>query len=663
MRDDEPAHDGDATHLAQVLDDRARRTPDAIALLAPGTEPLTFAGLAERVRAGADRLAACGVRRGDRVVVPAANDPDSAVTLLAVMSVAVCCPVNPGLAQDEYEAYFDVLEPTAILLADGAPGRLRRAALTSELDVVAHDGRLGAGTPAGQLLRCGRRSAPPVVGESVLLRTSGTTSAGKIVPLTMAGMLAAARASVTAYRLTASDRRLNLNPLFYVQGLVGGLVTALVSGSSMACVPAFDPAGTLRLLGELEPSWFSASPMTHRALLDASRGRPLVAPRLRFIRSGAAPMPAGLKRELESRFGVPLIESYGMSEASQIACAPLPQDGTAQGMLPSGSQVGVLGADGAVSTAAGASGEIVVRGGNVIERYVWPHDAGEAFVDGWLRTGDLGELAADGSLTITGRAKELINRGGEKVSPHEVEEVLLNHPAVGRAVVFGVPDGPTEHVAAVVVPRPGRAVDEAALRAYAVEHLAAFEVPERVVFRAELPLNASGKPVRGEMPRLLGVRFGVPAGVCASAVREEPGPARSTAARQTAAAEPAAPHDTLRPGGGRPEGPDPLTVVTSPAFTGPAGATGAAGDPDDGRGAAPRTPLEAALAGLWAYALGRASVGVDEDFFSLGGDPTSALSLLMAVEEALGTALSASDLFDGMRTVELMASAIERGDR
>ncbi len=617
MRSYEPVHVG-VTHLAGVLEERARRTPEAIALLAADAGPLTYARLAARVRAGADRLAALGVRRDDRVVVPAGNTPDCAVTLLAVMNVAVCCPVEPGLAQDEFEAYFDVLEPSAVLLAADAPERLWRAAATTELAVVAHDGRLGDGTPQRPPLPADRWTTAPVAGESVLLHTSGTTSAGKIVPLTMAGMLAAADASADAYHLAPGDRRLNLSPLSGVQGLVGGLVTTVVTGSSMVCAGEAGPRRVLRLLRELEPTWFSASPMAHRALLDEAGDGPVDAPCLRFARSGAAAMPAGLRAEVEARLGVPLIESYGMSEASQIASDPLPPDGPARGMVPSGSHVAVLTADGTISTAPGAHGEILVRGGNVIERYVWPPAANEAFVDGWLRTGDLGGLADDGSLTITGRAKELINHGGDKVSPLEVEEVLLSHPAVGGALVFGVPDGPTEHVAAAVVPRPGRTVDEAGVRSFAVEHLAAFKVPERVVVCDALPLGPAGKPVRRDMPRLLDVTFG-----------------------RTAATT--APHHALRPDGGRPEG----TALTGR----PAGTV-----------AAPRTPVQAALAGLWAFALGRPRVGVNEDFFDLGGDPVSADLLVTAVGETLGAPVTAADLCGGMRTVELMARAVEHRD-
>ncbi len=511
MPDTEPGAARDGGHLRELLAERARRTPDAPAVLASGAPPLGYAALDDLVRAGAARLADWGVAREDRVVVPVGNDVDGVVTVLAVMCAAVCCPVVPWLAQEDFEAVFDVLEPTVVVLADGpSAGPLRRAAGTSDLAVLGHDGRLGPPAGAGpvrRVLPAGRELPRTVAGESVLLLTAGTEPCARIVPLTMAGMLAAATASARAHRLTGADRLLALDPLFRAEGLVDGVLGTLVSGSSLVCVPRPDPARVPGLLTAAGATWFSANPTAYRALLDHAPPTRPAGSRLRFARSVGAPMAAPLRREAEERFGAPVVECYGLPEAPHLACSPLPPGPAAAGLVPSGARIGVLDPDGRVRTGPGAAGGLVVAGPGVAPCYLWPREANASFTGGWLRTGDLGRIAADGSVLVTGPADDVIDRGGSPVVPFVVEEVLLGHPAVGTAVVFGVPDGRTEQVAAVVVPRAGRTVDEHSLRAYAAGRLAPFQVPERVVVRDRVPLGRAGLPVRRELPGLLGVPF------------------------------------------------------------------------------------------------------------------------------------------------------------
>lgn len=595
-------HDGGGDQPANLLDVIARhaeRDPDAIALLEPGREPVTYAQLHARVESGIQDLRAAGIERRDRVAVAASNDIPSAVLLISTICAAVCCPLNPALAQAEFEALFDVLEPAAVVMADdAAAAKLLRAVESRSVPVLGRPGGDGA-APTG-VLAADRKALALAAEESLLLRTSGTTSAGKLVPLSAATMLATAYATIRAYELTGADRRLNFNPLFHMQGLIGSLITVLVSGSSIVCAHGFEPGNALGMIEEFEPTWFSASPMMHRMVLDHAQGVRPRAPRLRFVRVGAAALPAVLREELEALYQVPVVESYGMTEAGQICSTPVTFDDPVRGLKPQGSQVGILGEDGTIGSEPGVHGEIVVRGANVIERYLWPPEADSAFVGEWLRTGDLGRLEHDGSLTITGRIKEVINRHGEKISPYEVEDVLLRHPSVAQAVVFGfAEDELTDRVGAAVVPRPGCTIDEQELCAFAVDRLAPFKVPERVIVCEELPISASGKLVRADFAALI------------------------------AAAEPQAAE------------PDPDTGV-------------------DGRPRTrPRTAVQAALAGLWAYALNRPAVGVDEDFFALGGDSLSAVFLLLAVHETLGANLSAVDLFDRLNTIERMADAID----
>ncbi|WP_051966986.1 non-ribosomal peptide synthetase [Kitasatospora mediocidica] len=593
--------------LLDLLAERAATAPQSPALLTSEGRALSYARLDALVRATVVRLAGLGLEREDRVMVCAPGDLDGVVLQLAVISTAVCCPVNPLLAQEEFGQALELLEPSAVLGFGSTSAKLLRAADLHRTAVIEAVPQL-FGEPlelhfASGELHPDRMQPRPVAGESLLLRTSGTTSAGKLVPLAMGQLLAGAIASVRAFGLGPADRCLNVMPMFHIQGLVGSVVASLVAGSSVVLLPAFDAKQALRSLEDTRATWFSASPTVHRLLLDRLGEEPVDRGSLRFTRSGAASLPAALREELELAYGVPVLETYGMSEAHQIASTLLPDGGPRPvGMVPTGSRVAVLDAEGAVRTEPGPTGELVVRGANVIERYVRPQDGADAFVDGWLRTGDLGRLAADGSVQVTGRIKEMINRGGEKVSPYEVEEALLRHPAVRQAVAFGVPDEVfTEQVVAAVVLHEGRTADEAELRAHTAAHLAPFKVPSRIVRREALAVNAVGKLVRADFARDFAEAPAVPA-------------------------VPAAPEAAA-------------CAADVPLL--------------------PRTPVEAALAGLWAHALGRAAFdGVDEDFFTAGGESITAVALLQGIQEAFGVAISPAGLFDDLNTVERLAEAV-----
>jgi oxalate---CoA ligase len=584
---------------ASVLDalvSHAAVAPDAPAMLTPGREALPYAQLVDQLRETIVRIDGIGLTREHRVLAAAPNDLEGTILLLALLERTVCCPVNPAFTEQEMAALIDVVIPAVALAPPGQAPGLRAAAARRGLPVLdlARD-RDGLPTLRGEA-RTGRLARqPPATGDEVLLlRTSGTTSAGKIVPLSERNILAGATASAQAYRLSSADRRLNVMPTFHVQGLVGAVIASLVAGSSVVCVPTFEPVAALRLLDEQEATWFSASPTMHRMLLDARSGGGTHGASLRFVRCGSAALPGALRAELAEAYGVPIVESYGMSEAHQIASTPLPPDAPARGMAPTGANVGIRDERGRIGTEAGSAGEIVITGANVIDHYLWPQEANESmFVDGWLRTGDQGILADDGSLLVTGRIKELINRGGEKLSPREVEEVLLSHPAIAQAVAFGMPDPVlTEEVAAAIVPRADAHVSDRELIAFAAGRLAPYKIPRRIVRRRELPTNATGKLQRWGLHELL-------------------------------ASELAGTRDTRA-------------------------ATAAQ---------AAQTPTEALLAGLWAFAIGVHSVGRDEDFLALGGDSLSAVSLLAVVEDATGVRFGPADLFDGVNTVAKMAVA------
>jgi acyl-CoA synthetase (AMP-forming)/AMP-acid ligase II/acyl carrier protein len=585
-----------------VIERHADGRGDASAILGPDDPAgLSYRRLAARMHAVRSALSGLGVRPGHRVAVVPGEDADSAALLLGVLATAACCPVNPLWSPAETQDYLDTLDVAVIVLADGAGtaaaqqvagAKASAVALRFTGDEVVVEQR-NAGRPAETA------ATGPYPDEALLLRTSGTTSIGKVVSLSGPGVVAAAQATVDAYRLTEADRRFNIMPFFHVQGLVGSLIAALVPGGSIVCAPGPDPATVLRQAVAAGATWLSATPTMHRLMVrhvPPESGWPGA---LRFVRCGSGALTEGLRAELERGYGLPVVESYGMSEAHQIASTALPGGRGGAGLVPTGSEVAVLDENGKVTTAAGASGEIVIHGANVMHGYVWPPGLPSPFVSGRLRTGDLGRLLPDGSFLITGRIKDMINVGGEKVSPFEVEAAMLSHPAVAEAVAFGIPDPVRdEQLAAVLVLRPGATAGDQELRAYLGQRLAPVKVPRVFLRRTEIPVAASGKIQRGSLAEVLAPEL----------------------AQELARAEQSA--------------------------AGPDGRT------------APRTPVEAMVKGLWSLVLKREDIGVADDFLTLGGDSMAAMALLSLVEDSLGVAITPAELFTDLTTVEAMAAAI-----
>jgi acyl-CoA synthetase (AMP-forming)/AMP-acid ligase II len=484
----------------------ADRSPDAPALVLPGQGHLGYADLASLTRDLIGALEAIGTAPGDCVAVVLPDGADAAVLFLALVTVATCCPLNPAYTQAEYETVFAHLRPSALVVQRDLSAKARRAAESQGIAIIEVDPRPAPDAEPFRVRATGRttRTSPSITSpdEALLLQTSGTTSEGKLVPFTRANIMAAATASCRAYALDSRDCRLNVMPMFHVQGLIGSILASLVCGSTVVCAPNFEPSALLRWLDEFPVTWFSASPTMHRRILDAAGGRPSRSS-LRFVRSGSAALPEALLQELTDFYEVPVTESYGMTEAHQIASTPLEPMPGPRGLVPTGSRVAILSADGEISEVPGRRGEIVISGANVIGRYAHPESANRsAFVDGWLRTGDEGELLSNGVLRITGRLKELINRGGEKISPREVEDALLAHASVRESLVFSVPDPALgEDVAAAIV--VDGTVSDRELRAFAARSLAPYKLPRRIVRVDALPVTDTGKPSRRAARELL----------------------------------------------------------------------------------------------------------------------------------------------------------------
>ncbi len=494
---------------------------DAPALLAPGRMPLSFAGLEALVEQSAAELAALGIGNGDRVALVLPGGAVAAAAFLAVASVAAAAPLNPAYRREEFDFYFHDLRPKALVVAAGEEGpavAVARARGVRILRLVEDPAVAGRFTlrPEEGASSAGARPVFAAAGDvALLLHTSGTTSRPKLVPLLHRNLLASCRHIADTLRLSAEDRVLEIMPLFHIHGLVAGLLAPLGAGGSVFCAPGFDALRLFGWLDESRASWITAVPTMYQTMLArAARNREVLArQRLRFLRSSSAPMPPAVMRELEATFSCPLIESYGMTEAAhQMTSNPLPPGVRRPGScgLPAGPEVRIVDEAGRFQP-PGREGEVAISGPNVTPGYLDNEEANAAaFFEAegrrWFRTGDLGRFDDDGHLHLVGRSKEIINRGGEKVSPLEVDNVLMEHPAVAQAVAFALPHAKLgEEVAAAIVLRAGAEASERELRDFCAARLADFKVPRRILFVEAIPKGPTGKLQRIGLAQRLGL--------------------------------------------------------------------------------------------------------------------------------------------------------------
>jgi acyl-CoA synthetase (AMP-forming)/AMP-acid ligase II len=556
--------------LPRLLEYHAKRIPDLPAILAPGRAPLTYGRLYQHIETMGRALRAMGIGRRDRVAVVLPNGPEMTVAILTVAANAACAPMNPAYAAEELDRYFADLRPRALLTQAGTDSPARRVALSRGVRVVeissAPDGEAGLFTLLEDDGSIRSREAVSSGDVALLLLTSGTTARPKIVPLTHANVCASAHSSSAALALRETDRCLNVLPLFHGHGLIATVMTSLAAGASIVSTPGCEIDRFFGWITTFRPTWYSAVPTMHQAILAQARQHPEQAAdgRLRLIRSASAPLPPRVFAELERTFETSVIEFYGMTEtaSSPIACNPLPPRQRKAGSvgIPVGLDVAIMD-EGGTLLPGGRTGQVVVRGASVMADYDGdPSATAAAFAGDWFKTGDQGFFDDDGYLFLAGRTREMINRGGEKVTPREVDEVLLEHPAVVEAVTFAMPHATLgEDVAAAIVLRPDVAATPQDIRQFAIGRVADFKVPRQVFIVSEIPKSSTGK-VR---------RVGLAAKL----------------ALATTAAMP------------------PISVP-------------------------PRTPLEQTLAGFWAQILQVERIGIHDDFFALGGDSLLAARVL-----------------------------------
>jgi acyl-CoA synthetase (AMP-forming)/AMP-acid ligase II len=455
-----------------------------------------------------------GIAPEDRVAVVLPNGPELAMSFLAISSAAVFAPLNPQYSQVEFAFFLKDLRACALITEpDFCPAAVRAA---REAGIPILGLRAETEHAAGEFVLEGSAVREPVSprrqvdreGTALLLHTSGTTARPKLIPLTHANLCASAENIRRTIALKQGDVCLNVMPLFHIHGLVGAFLASLAGGASVFCTGGFNAFQFRHWMLESGATWCTAVPSMYQAILKRMRGAPRGELRnFRLLRSSSAHLHGTVSKQLEDVFDCPVLNSYGMTEAAhQMASNPVPPAERRAGTVgcAAGTEMAIMDENGALA-GTGCRGEVVVRGKTVTAGYLSPECANaEAFHDGWFRTGDEGKFDGNGYLTLLGRLKEIINVGGEKVAPAEIDEVLMQHPAVAQAVAFGVPCNIMgERVYAVVVLQSEPCEGE--LRGFARERLAKFKVPERILFVDSIPKGATGKVQRLGMAARLGI--------------------------------------------------------------------------------------------------------------------------------------------------------------
>jgi oxalate---CoA ligase len=507
------------SNLTELLTTHVQEQPERTAV---GTSDrgtlISYGQLDALVRSAVAQLSELGLSRGATVALVSDNCVEFVVGLLAIVwSGARVAPLNPALSFSELPNRLSQLSARAVLVPQHMASKLEFADAISEsvagwvMSIESFGGthkvRIADRTGRGPASGVTADTSEPIDSEDVALVmfTAGTTSAPKLVPLTHRNIAASVQRIASGYDLSPQDTTLIVMPLFHGHGLVGGLLATLASGGSvyLPSTGGFSAHLFWPDVVRLGVTWYTAVPTIHRILVNrAAKDYPSSAPtKLRFIRSCSAPLDEELAAAIPATFRAPLISAYGMTEAShQVASNPLPVHGpdkTSSVGLPTGVEIRIVADDGS-DVAAGGVGEILVRGATVTGGYLNnPRANSASFVDGWFRTGDLGSVDADGYVYVRGRIKEIINRGGEKISPGEIETVLLSNPKVLDAESFGESDAIYgENVQAAVILRPGMEATEGELRDYSRTRLSVFEVPERIHIVSDFPRTAKGSTDR-----------------------------------------------------------------------------------------------------------------------------------------------------------------------
>jgi len=493
-----------------ILDLLENGKPAHIAVSITGSgSAVSYGQLRQQVDALVRTLSQLGLGRGDRIAMALPNGLEVIASFLAASTVGTAAPLNPAYTRDEFQFYLEDTGARA-LIVPAKDGHEARAAAGDQVLIIEADlddnGQLQLSpvrSPAFR--RNSRQQQAPPDGQTpnpkaddiaLILHTSGTTSRPKRVPLSHANLLTSARNVAETYQLTSADISLCVMPLFHVHGLVASTLATLFTGGTVVVPPKFNPLSFWSIVRDHRATWYSAVPTIHQVLLSRAKGaRPTGAEQLRFIRSCSAALAPQTMADIEATFAVPILEAYGMTEAAhQMASNPLPPGARKAGSVGLGTAVEIAILDEAGNQLPPDTvGEVSIKGPNVFGGYEGNAEANaESFSNGWFRTGDQGYLDAAGYLSLVGRIKELINRGGEKISPREIDELLLKHPAVAEAVCFGVADRVYGEAVAAAVVLKGAATEKD-LIAHCRSSLSDFKCPTAIYIVESIPRTATGK--------------------------------------------------------------------------------------------------------------------------------------------------------------------------
>jgi acyl-CoA synthetase (AMP-forming)/AMP-acid ligase II/thioesterase domain-containing protein/acyl carrier protein len=589
----------------------AERQPDHVAVVASDFAPLSYQELQCLIDEVRVALRVAGFGRSARIAIAMRNGPQAALAIVAVACSAVSIPLNPRQTLGEIETCLAALRPNAVLVVKGADSAARRVAEHKSITIIeatqSKDGSLGfsVALPKTSIAATPDESDEPDTDvHALILQTSGTSNAEpKLIPVTHRIMLAAAEREQVCYELTPLDRCLSVTPIWYAFGLLLPVFTPLLTGGSVAF-----PANALEVdlsewLTALMPTWYSAAPTLHLSILERLEAHAGAKRKhsLRFVLTGGASPPQKVREGLQSILGVPMLDRYGASETQLISTNRPPPGPSRPGTcgVPWPNTVSIFGDDGR-QVGASEQGEIFVSGPTVISGYLNAPELNRTrFVNGWFKTGDIGCFDEDGFLTLHGRRDDLINRGGEKISPVEIDDALTRHPAVAEAAAFAVPHPRLgEDVAAAVVLHPGMTATPIELRAYLQERLASFKVPRRIVIRDQLPKGDIGKVIRRQLTERLDKRAAV--------------------GMQTR----------------MPQSIQDMSVDSN---------------------------LVVQLREIWERLLKISPLSLDDDFFENGGDSLLAMEMLVELERLIGRKIPTSILFDAP-TIGQLAQKLSDSD-
>ncbi|OPX64926.1 MULTISPECIES: AMP-binding protein [unclassified Methanoregula] len=576
--------------------------PDAPAIESPGLEPLTYRDLREQIACVVRSLNEQGFRPNDRIAVVMPNGPETAVAILAVMAGFTVVPLNHQMKETDFSDFYSFLGIRAVVVRDrDTPAAVAAGMQKIPVFTVRCSGKTAGTftlTPGSSTTGTSPRYAEPSDLAAIKL-TAGTTGRPKAIPLTQARFFRGVGILNEKAGITSRDRNLHFLPLDTGFGFETALGGTLLTGGTLVCLREFVPSDFIQALSAWKPTYFWGGPAHHHAIVQELKKDPRPWPgnhTLRLIISGSAAMNPAVHQELEERLGVRVIDIYVMSEAYIAMNVPYKRGSVG---IPFISELEIRD-DENHPLRQGEVGEIVVRGDLAISGYLdSPEENAAAFAGGWLRTGDTGYLDDEGYLFLTGRKKEIINKGGRKISPVEIDAVMISHPAVADAMAFRIADPVLgDDIAAAVVKKDGALVAEEDLIRFCVDRLVPFKVPRRIFFTGSIPKNTLGKPLREKGTEIMQSVIGT---------------------------------------SGRP----------------------AANSTDNSTGL---TPVEKRLQKIWEEILDLPAISPDDDFFRCGGNSLTAIELLIRIQREYHTNFPPDTVYR-YPTIRQLASLIAEKER